>query len=288
MSDAAAKTAIMPVALVAAEQYLPTSQRVIDDPLALRMLPWGARVFVRCLRPGFARQWIIGASERSNPGIWGGLLCRKRHIDEALLAALDDIEAVVSLGAGFDTRCVRLPGVARLPVWEVDQPGNVALKAEGLCRALGAVPANVSFVAIDFDRESLGAALLRQGLTNGHRTFYIWEAVSQYLSESGACATFAFLSGAASGSRLAFTYVRREFLQGREAFGWAGGYQRFVASGLWQFGMTPQSCSDLLDGCGWRIIEDVAYAELASRYIAPTGRTLSATSVERVVLAQKI
>lgn len=278
----------MPVALVAVEQYLPPSRRIVDDPLALRMLPWAARVFVGCLRPAFTRQWIIGASERSNPGIWGGLLCRKRYIDEALLASIVEVEAVVSLGAGLDSRCVRLPGISTLPVWEVDQLGNVALEAERLRRALGAVQPNVRFVAMDFERESLGAALLRDGFAIGQRTFFIWEAVSQYLSESGARATFAFLSGAASGSRLAFTYVRREFLEGKESFGWASGYQRFVASGLWQFGMTPRSCADLLDGCGWRIIEDVAYADLASRYIAPAGRTLSATSVERVVLAQKI
>jgi methyltransferase (TIGR00027 family) len=276
------------MALLAVEQYLPVSERIVDDPLALRMLPWGARAFVRCLWPGFTRQWIISASERSNPGIWGGLLCRKRYIDDALLAFLDDIEAVVSLGAGFDSRCVRLPGISRLPVWEVDQPGNVALKAERLRRALGAVPANVRLVAMDFERESLGAALLRQGFSTGHRTFFVWEAVTQYLSESGARATFAFLSGVASGSCLAFTYVRREFLEGRESFGWASGHRQFVASGLWRFGMTPKSCSFLLDGCGWRVIEDVAYSDLVNRYIAPTGRTLSATSLERVVLAQKI
>jgi methyltransferase (TIGR00027 family) len=277
----------MPIALVAAEQYLPASRRIVDDPLALRMLPWGARAFVRCLRPGFARRWIIGASESSNPGIWGGLLCRKRYIDEALLASLEDIDAVVSLGAGFDSRCLRLPGISGLPVWEVDQAGNIGLKAERLRRVLGAVPENLRFVPVDFDRESLSAALLRHGFSTGHRAFFVWEAVSQYLSESAARATFAFLSGAATGSRLAFTYVRREFLQGKESFGWASGYRRFVASGLWQFGMTPKSCSVLLDGCGWRIIEDVAHSDLVSRYIAPTG-TLSATSVERVVLAQKI
>lgn len=288
MSDAAARTAIMPIALVAAEQYLPASQRVVDDPLALRMLPLGARLFVRCLRPRFVRNWIIGASEKSNFGIWGGLLCRKRYIDEALLASSREIEAVVSLGAGFDTRCFRLPELSTLPAWEVDQRGNIDLKAARLRRVLGAVPANVRTVPVDFERESLGEALSRQEFSRDRRTFFIWEAVTQYLTEPGVHAVFAFLSGAAAGSRLAFTYVRREFLEGREPFGWSRGYQRFVASGLWRFGMTPRSCADLLFGYGWRVVEDVAYADLASCYIAPTGRALSSTAVERAVLARKI
>lgn len=288
MSGAAARTAIMPTALIAVEQYFPPAQRIVDDPIAVQMLPRGARLFVRGLRPRFVRQWMIGASEKSNPGIWGGLLCRKRYIDEALLASFGEIEAVVNLGAGFDSRCLRLAELSALPVWEVDQRENIELKAEGLRRALGTVPANVRLVPVDFENESLGAGLSRQGYSVGGRTFFIWEAVTQYLSEPGVRAVFAFLSGVAPGSRLAFTYVRREFLAGTELFGWSSGHQRFVASGLWRFGMTPQSCSELLAGYGWRVVEDVAYADLASRYIAPTGRALTATQVERAVLAQRL
>jgi methyltransferase (TIGR00027 family) len=288
LSGAAAKTAIMPIALVAAEQYFPPPQRIVDDPLALEMLPWGARLFVRCLQPRFIREWMISASEKSNPGLWGGLLCRKRYIDEALRASAREVETVVNLGAGLDSRCFRLPGLSTVPVWEVDQRRNIDLKAARLRRVLGAVPANVRLVPVDFEEESLGEGLSRQGFSVGRRTFFVWEAVTQYLTEAGVRAVFAFLSAAAQGSRLAFTYVRREFLQGTELFGWPSGYRRFVASGLWRFGMTPQSCSDLLAGYGWRIIEDVAYAEVASRYFAPAGRALTATQVERVVLAQRI
>lgn len=278
----------MPIALLAAEQYLPAAQRVVDDPLAMHMLPWGASVFVRCLRPSFIRNWMVGESEKSNPGLWGGLLCRKRYIDEVLLASLPETEAVVSLGAGLDSRAFRLPGLSALPVWEVDQPRNIDLKAERLRRALGTLPASMSLVPVNFERESLGAALSRHGFSADRRTFFVWEAVTQYLGEPGVRAVFAFLSGAAPGSRLAFTYVRREFLEGTELFGWSSGYRRFVASGLWRFGMTPRSCADLLAAHGWRTVEDLSYADLANRYIAPTGRRLGSTPLERVVLARKI
>jgi len=50
MGRAAAKTGIMPTALVAVEQSFPKSERVIDDALAVPMLPLGAAMFVRLLR----------------------------------------------------------------------------------------------------------------------------------------------------------------------------------------------------------------------------------------------
>jgi hypothetical protein len=76
----------MPMALVAVEQFHQKAQRVVDDGLALRMLPLGARMFVSFLRPRWVGDSIVGASEKSNPGIWGGLLRRKRYIDEKLVA----------------------------------------------------------------------------------------------------------------------------------------------------------------------------------------------------------
>jgi len=112
--------------LVAVEQSFPEPQRIIDDGLAVRMLPFGAMMFVRFLGPRRIRDWLIGLSEKSNSGIWGGLLCRKRHIDEKVAASRNEIDAVVSLGAGFDTRSFRLPELTGLPVWEIDQRENIA------------------------------------------------------------------------------------------------------------------------------------------------------------------
>ena len=81
MAKAAARTGIMPTALVAIEQYFPEAQRLVKDDLATRLLPPAAMIFVRLLRLRWLRDWIIGLSEKSNPGIWSGILCRKRYID---------------------------------------------------------------------------------------------------------------------------------------------------------------------------------------------------------------
>jgi O-methyltransferase involved in polyketide biosynthesis len=89
MAKAAANTGIMPTVLVAIEQCFPKSQRIIDDPLAVRMLPIGARMFVRLLRLRWMRGWLIGLRGKNDPGIWGSLLVRKRHIDEKVGGLLE-------------------------------------------------------------------------------------------------------------------------------------------------------------------------------------------------------
>jgi methyltransferase (TIGR00027 family) len=288
MAKAAAKTGLMPTALVAVEQSFPRSQRVIDDSLAIRMLPFGAVMFVRLLKFRWIRDWLIGLSEKSNPGIWGGLLCRKRYIDEKVEASRNEIEAVVSLGAGFDARPFRLPALSGLPTWEIDQHENIEAKEKRLRKALGAIPASLKLVTVDFDRDDLGATLEAQGYSASKRTFFVCEAVTQYLTEQGVRTTFDWLAGAIPGSRLAFTYVRKSFLTGNVLYGWESGYKRFVATKVWLFGMEPEECAPLLQGYGWRVLEDVGYEELSAIYIQPTGRHMSSTAVERMVYAEKI
>ena len=274
--------------LVAIEQYFPKEQRVIDDGLAVRLLPLGAMIFARFMRPRWMRDWIISLSEKSNPGIWGGLLCRKRYIDEKLVASRNKIEAVVNLGAGFDTRPYRLPALSGLPVWEVDQRENIEAKEKRLRKAFGMIPANVNLVPADFDRDDLGSILAAQGYSAAKQTFFVWEAVTQYLTEQGVRGTFDWLAKAARGSLLAFTYVRKDFLEGRAFYGWETGYRRFVASKVWLFGMEPEGCPSFLADYGWRIINDIGYDELAEKYIIATGRRLASTPVERVVYAEKV
>src|SRR6266446_9634964 len=71
-----------------------------------------------------------------------------RYIDEKLIEAVDEIDAVVNLGAGFDTRVYRLPTLADVPVWEIDQPENIGPKRRRLHKQFGAIPPHVNLVPI--------------------------------------------------------------------------------------------------------------------------------------------
>lgn len=277
----------MPSALIAIEQYVPKEQRIVDDNLVFRLLPFRAKVFVRLMGVRGLRDWLMAWSEKSNPGLWGGLLCRKRYIEDRLLEARNEVEALVNLGAGFDSRPYRLSALAGMPVWELDQAENIQAKRSALIKALGAIPANIQLIAVDFDRDNL-SQVLESGSSPEKPAFFIWEAVTQYLAESGVRSTFDFLSGAAAGSRLVFSYVRKDFLEGKALYGWESGYTRFVKSKIWRFGIGPENCAAFLAEYGWRVVEDLGYDQLAGRYIVPTSRALTATPVERIVYAVKI
>lgn len=287
MTKAAAKTGIGPTVLVAVEQHFPAQQRIVDDQLAQKILPVGMQAFVWLMQPRWLRDWMVRATEKEAPGLWGGIMCRKCYIDEKLSGSAGQVDAVLNLGAGFDTRLYRLPTLADLPAWEVDQPENINAKARQLRKMFSAIPPHRTLVAIDFDHEDLAAALASHGYTAGTRTFVIWEAVTQYLTAESVRATLASLAHLAPGSRLALTYILQSFLDGQQMEGWEKVYKDYVPTQIWRFGMEPAAWPALLAEYGWRLREDVSYVELAERYVQPTGRVLAATAVERVVYAEK-
>jgi len=232
---------------------------------------------------------MVRASEKAVPGIWGSILSRKRYIDDKLTETISNIRVVVNLGAGFDTLAYRLPALADIPVWEVDQPVNIKAKRARLRKLFGEVPAHAKLVPIDFDREDLGAVLSSHGFSSGNQTFFIWEAVTQYLTETGIRATFDFLAKAPAGSRLAFTYVLKDFIDGKVFYGQEYIYKKMVLKEkAWLYGMDPEEVSNFLGAYGWRVLEHLGYEELAERYVKQTGRKLPSMAIERMVYAEKM
>jgi len=290
MAQKAADTGVGPAAIVAIEQHFPEGARIINDDLAFQMLPFGVRAYVWLSRFSWARDWMVRAGEKKAPGVWAMALCRKRYIDDKVIeAVVEQAETVVNLGAGFDTQAYRLPALANVPVWEVDQPDNIDAKRSRLKKVFGEVPAHLTLVSIDFDSQDLGAVLASHNCAVDARTFFILEGVTQYLTEAGIQETFDFLAKAPAGSRLVFTYVRKDFMDGKVFYGHEFLYKKMLLKDkIWLFGMDPEDVADFLGGYGWRVLEHLGYEELAEVYVKPTGRKLESLALERVVYAEKL
>ena len=290
MAQKAADTGVGPAAIVAIEQHFPEGARIINDDLAFQMLPFGVRAYVWLSRFSWARDWMVRAGEKKAPGVWAMALCRKRYIDDKVVeAVVEQAETVVNLGAGFDTQAYRLPALANVPVWEVDQPDNIDAKRSRLKKVFGEVPAHLTLVSIDFDSQDLGAVIASQGYAVDARTFFILEGVTQYLTEAGIQETFDFLAKAPAGSRLVFTYVRKDFMDGKVFYGHEFLYKKMLLKDkIWLFGMDPEDVADFLGGYAWRVLEHLGYEELAEVYVKPTGRKLESLALERVVYAEKL
>jgi methyltransferase (TIGR00027 family) len=284
----AAQTAFGPMMLVAMEQTEPPGRRLVDDDLAARFLPAPTRWLVTATPPKLMRRLMMAAMERDGPGLWANMTCRKRYVADKVAAALDNIDAVVVLGAGLDTLAYRLARQTRLPIFEVDQPVNIERKAKAVRRVLGELPSSVRLVPLDFEHDDVLTTLTGLGYRADYRTFFVWEAVTQYLTADAVHATLESLRPAAPGSRLVFTYVRRDFIDGVNFYGAEQLYRRFrQRQQLWRFGLLPEEATAFLDRHGWRLVEQLGPEEIVRRYVEPTGRDLTASQVEWSAYAEK-
>lgn len=285
----AAQTAFGPMVLAAVEQNEPAGRRLVDDDLAELFLPAPLRWLAAATRLTPVRRLMVRASEWMGPGLWANLACRKRFIADKLAESLADINAVVILGAGLDTRGYLLTRQVRIPVFEVDLPVNIARKAKTVRRVMGQPPLSVRLVALDFERDDLLTALAEHGYHTDYRAFFICEGVTQYLSEAGVRRTLEGLRAAAPGSRLVFTYVKRDFIDGTNRYGTRTLYRSVrQRNQLWQFGLQPDEVAGFIADYGWRLVEQAGPDELVQRYVEPTGRKLRASELEWSAYAEKV
>lgn len=137
------------------------------------------------------------------------MLVRTRFIDEALEQAIDDgAEQVLILGAGFDSHAYRFEDLLHgVRVFEVDRPLMADFKRRRVIEVLGAEPANVTYLAVDFETDDLQAKLRESGYDFSLRTFVIMEGLTMYLTEAVLRDTFALVASHAAGSRVVFDFV---------------------------------------------------------------------------------
>jgi methyltransferase (TIGR00027 family) len=132
---------------------------------------------------------------------------RTAAIDAAVRDAIAaGARQLVVLGAGYDGRAWRMPELAGVRVFEVDHPATQGDKRAHLAELPPATGA-ITFVSIDFTRESLDAALDRAGHDRSSPTCWIWEGVVMYLTHDVMRATLAGIAGrSAPGSTLIVNY----------------------------------------------------------------------------------
>lgn len=146
-------------------------------------------------------------------------LCRAAYTERTLKTAmLTGTEQYVILGAGMDTFAFREKEfLAKHKVFEVDHPLTQADKKERIASAGWTVPENLTFVPVDFTRNSLTQRLTAGGFDMTAKSFFSWLGVTYYLSAEAIGKTLAELSSlCADGSTLVFDYPDENFFDAPE------------------------------------------------------------------------
>ena len=136
------------------ETEKPESERLCYDPFARNFLGTANRI-IGMIPP--LRKLALWYLERKHPFILDCIPSRTRYIDEYVNDRIDDnIQQLIILGAGYDSRAYRIAKLKdRVTVFEVDHPVTQKLKIDKVKKILDPLPANVVYVPIDFERETL-------------------------------------------------------------------------------------------------------------------------------------
>lgn len=273
--------------LRALESNRSKKDRLFEDRFARRLLKFSWRALLELMRlPGVGSS-IFALRDRQAPGVYGGLLCRIRYMDDTLSDALKEgLDQVVILGAGSDTRALRILGIDKTHVFEVDHPAPSAWKKKRLKKMLGTLPSHVTFVPMDFDRQSLEDEMAAAGFRTDARTFVISEGVTQYITAEANDATFQYVSQTAPGSRIVFSYVNSGVIDGsfEDAEKWKSLPQSEGVS--WIFGIDPGELEQYLSARGFTLLDHVGGSDYQERYLNPLGRHLNIMEIERIALAE--
>jgi len=196
----ASRTALSVAMIRAVHQTLDGQPKILDDPIAADLLG-----------DEFSQQISAYRDRAREPRVMelrSQVVLRSRFAEDRLADAVRrGARQCVILGAGFDTFAYRQPDWARtLRIFEVDHRGTQEEKRQRLARACISQPANLEYVAIDFESTSLREGLQRSSLDFSTPTFFSCLGVLVYLTRDAVDAIFELVAGFPRGSEIAFTF----------------------------------------------------------------------------------
>ena len=196
----ASRTALATAYLRAAHQLLDAAPKILDNPIAVRLLGEDA-----------SRKIRESADRYRNPetqAMRSHVVLRSRFAEDRLAAAVQrGVSQYVILGAGFDTFAFRQPAWAKsLKIFEIDHSSTQSVKRSFITKARLDLAANVSFAQIDFEHESLLEGLCRHHVSMEEPAFFSWLGVTVYLKEAAIDAALKSMAAYPSGSEVVLTF----------------------------------------------------------------------------------
>ena len=265
MSERSASgTAFGTLYMRAVHQLLDAQPLILDDSVALTLLGKDA---VQQIKKNYKHHRTLEAR-----ALRTHVVLRSRFTEDRLAESVGrGVVQYVILGAGFDTFAFRQPVWAgNLKIFEVDQPATQTQKRARLADAGIAIPSNLNFAEIDFERESLHDGLSRHGVSLTEPTFFSWLGVTMYLQEKAIDAVFHTVAGFKKQSEIVFTFTQPpDLLSGVESKFHASLSKVVTNSGepFVSF-FTPAAIENKLRDTGFKNIAILSNEEAGKRYFS--------------------
>jgi methyltransferase (TIGR00027 family) len=186
------------VAIRRAAHQLLDQPRVLDDPLALRIIGSEA---AEALRSNPKEHHAFSRAFRAF------MAARSRYAEDELARTVaHGVTQYAVLGAGLDTFAYRNP-YPGLRVFEVDHPDTQVWKREQLQAAGIAIPPSLTFVPIDFEQQTVADGLAQSGFNRGAAAFFSWLGVTPYLTREACLTTLGLIAAMPAGSGVVFDFA---------------------------------------------------------------------------------
>ena len=252
---------------VAFYRALETSEEVplFCDPFAVGFLSPSLVFALRAASIAPLRSLLERYADWRAPGARTSAIARTCFIDGVVRRVA--AEQLVILGAGYDCRAHRMPELRNTPVFELDRPATQNLKRERLREEPGV--RDVIYVALDFAVDDFMEKLSASGWARDRTTVFIWEGVTNYLTEASVAKVLTAIGALPPDNTLVFTYIHRGVLDGTVTFEGADKLVKNVKAMRepWTFGLHPDELAKYLARFGLCLSEDLSADDYRRRYL---------------------
>ncbi|HVN81932.1 MAG TPA: SAM-dependent methyltransferase [Terriglobia bacterium] len=260
-----------------------------DDHIAPLLVPSGLKPFLHI--PPVRRLFTKIAAPK---GIYEYVIARTKYIDAVFKQALvEQFDQALIFGAGFDTRGLRFKeAIRKTRVFELDVPLTQQAKIGQYQKQHLAVPPSLTFIAIDFDKESLPTKLDVAGFCKHRQSLFILEGLVMYLQPESVDATFQTIRDyAGRGSRIVFDYIYASVLRKEDTYYGEAGIMETV-SGVgeqWHFGIEKGQIEQFLAKYAMQLIDHKDAKDLDQAYFSdPNGKIIGRVNgAHCVITAEK-
>ena len=261
-----------------------------DDTIALQLLP--VRIKLIFGNP-LVRKYVYRLIPAK--GMYEYVIARTKYIDAVFKEALAGrFDQILIFGAGFDTRALRFREISgTTKIFELDAPVTQEAKISQYRKRGLSIPPNLTFIPIDFDKESLSAKLEEAGFEKNKRSLFVLEGLLMYLQPESVDETFRIIRGfAGAGSQAVFDHVFSSVLRHEGVY---EDERKIVdqvskAGEGWQFGIEKGRIEQFLSKYDLRLCEQRDAHNLEQMYFTdPTGKIVGhVNGTHCLVRAEKI